>query len=518
MTLPYLQHFKQVMFRVAPEILAGICLGAFLLAKSETFHWYLSDENIYYFLASSLSVDTLPYRDFFYANPPLLLVFLMISGEVFDWTPFGLRVVPLIATILSGLAIHRTFRPSLGAVAVLPVLFFVFTDIALRAGTHATGINVALMFVLLSYWAVFSNRPMAGAALLTLGLWTKFYVVAALPGLLLAVFLCSPQSRLKEVLRFLGIFLAGGMLLAVVGTLFGGWAFWEQNFLYHLAKPERSGSGFSETAARVSERNFMSLCLFAGIIAMGALSGIWIRFGGKSRSLPRTATTWLTIGTLHLVVTLAFLALQSRVFDFYFLLFFPGVILLLGGALLLIRHALQDAFAWRAILETALLAAAVFLLGQPLVPYQHRLLMKPGAGAPVPYWDHERRHQDRLADWARGLNLPPDATACGDSVTAPIFALASGRGLALGEADTNAMRFRAGFPTAEEFISQLEEVEVDYLLVRTEKRSGRGETFTGLFLLPEFQTYLRDSFEPFAMIETDSRTTIRLFARKPKNG
>lgn len=262
----------------------------------------------------------------------------------------------------------------------------------------------------------------------------------------------------------------------------------------------------------------MSFCLFAGIVVMGALSGIWIRFGGKSRSLPRTATTWLTIGTLHLVVTLAFLALQNRVFDFYFLLFFPGVILLLGGALLLIRQALHDAFAWRAIVETVLVAGAAFLLAQPLIPYEHRLFMKPGAGAPVPYWDHERRHQDRLADWARDLNLPEGVTVYGDSVAAPIFALASGCGLALGEADSNAMRFRAGFPTAEEFIGRLEEAGVDYLLVRTEKRSGRGETFAGLFLIPEFQAYLRDSFLPFSMIETDSRTTIRLFARKPKNG
>ncbi|MCA9439583.1 MAG: hypothetical protein KC964_02165, partial [Candidatus Omnitrophica bacterium] len=76
-------------------------LGFWLFLKSETFHWYLTDENIYYLLARNLGFATLPYRDFFYANPPFLLILLKISGFLFHWQVAGLRIIPIGAVLVS---------------------------------------------------------------------------------------------------------------------------------------------------------------------------------------------------------------------------------------------------------------------------------------------------------------------------------------------------------------------------------------------------------------------------------
>ena len=164
-----------------------------------------------------------------------------------------------------------------------------------------------------------------------------------------------------------------------------------------------------------------------------------------------------------------------------------------------------------------MLGLSAVLLAQPILPFEWRVFMRDRSTDPVSYWDHERRHLDTLVEWARELNLPPGTTVCGDSATAPILALAADFRIALGEADTNVMRFRAGLPSPEAFILRLEEQEVDTLLVRTSPRSGGKEGLNGIFILPEFQTYMKGSFRTRATLEVDSHTKVYLLARKPRN-
>ncbi|MCA9445607.1 MAG: DUF2029 domain-containing protein [Candidatus Omnitrophica bacterium] len=493
-------------------------LGFWLFLKSETFHWYLTDENIYYLLARNLGFATLPYRDFFYANPPFLLILLKISGFLFHWQVAGLRIIPIGAVLVSSWSIHRLLKRQIGLLLAIPLWIFLFSYISLRASTHATGINVTLMFIFLAYLFVREGRTTWGAVAFSLGLLTKFYSITALPALLLGVFLVGGPDRKKKILVFAGIVGVSQILLAVFGTLLGGKAFWEMNLWYHLAKPESASNDFVAVFSRLFDRNVMSFLVFLLCLAFGGGSLLALKRQGKPLRPPSEIRAWFWVGGVNFLTVLLFLAIQKRVFDFYFLLFLPSIIFLLGGILWFgTQIEWGEDLRKRFALHGGLLAISGFLLLQPILPMNWRVMMRDPQSSPVAYWDHERRNLDELVEWGKKLDFPPGTTVFGDSATTPLFVLGTDFKIALNEADTNSMRFRAGYPPPEEFIQRLEESRVNMLMVRTSLRADGKETLNGMFLIQEFGEYLKKEFQPAASLEMNDRTKVYLLARKPVN-
>ncbi len=82
-----------------PDLLAWggllLAVGWFLLIKSYCFHWQVSDENIYYYMAwAAVDHGALPYRDFFFAHPPLHLLPGIAAFALFGFGPFTAPACP----------------------------------------------------------------------------------------------------------------------------------------------------------------------------------------------------------------------------------------------------------------------------------------------------------------------------------------------------------------------------------------------------------------------------------------
>ena len=472
----------QLSQRLALDLPILLTPPIYLFLKSKCFHWYLTDENIYYYLARDLSVGNLPYRDFFYANPPLLLPLLKVSGLLLNGGIFGLRLVPLLATFLAGLGLYLLMRTFIGRIAVIPLWVYWGSYDALRASTHATGINLTLMFVVWAFFLASRGRWVAVAVSVSLGLWTKTYAIVALPGVLAALWLFNRRAGKGTVLRALVVVVSSLVLLALLGSAIGGNAFWEMNLFYHLNKPLGS-SGTYDTFHRVFGRNSGTgyVLLLACIVALvGILSRALRRIRAKghlsrwegNRLFPRHPLALMATGFIHILTVFLFLIFQNRLFDFYFLLFLPGLGLLLGGLLGAARGRGVAKSGGRDSWVLCILPGALTLLilAQPLLPSEKRLFLK----GPVSYWEHEARTIDRLSQLKDIVSHPEGATLCGDSSTAPLLATLAGIHLAGGEADTNSMRFRAGYPKPEDFIQKLEEHKVGWLLMRVARsESGR---------------------------------------------
>ena len=59
------------------------------------------DENVYYYMGKLVSEGKVPYRDFFYAHPPLHIYLIALIYKVFGFNIIILKLLPLIAILVS---------------------------------------------------------------------------------------------------------------------------------------------------------------------------------------------------------------------------------------------------------------------------------------------------------------------------------------------------------------------------------------------------------------------------------
>ena len=85
------------------KILAVVCIIIFLFIKFSTLSYQNSDENTYFYMAKLMAEGKLPYRDFFFAHPPLQVAIYSLFLKVFGMHVFLLKSIEIIFSLLTGL-------------------------------------------------------------------------------------------------------------------------------------------------------------------------------------------------------------------------------------------------------------------------------------------------------------------------------------------------------------------------------------------------------------------------------
>jgi hypothetical protein len=271
------------------------------------------------------------------------------------------------------------------------------------------------------------------------------------------------------------------------------------------------------------------------------------------------------VGALWALGYLIFIAMLARVFPFYFLLLFPAMALAGGYAVARVIRAVIDLaprvksrtkpwFKGVAVVGALLVVVLVaYLVRVPvqrgLLPKYVRKVDKPmqWSDAPLPgfangflqwcCWDdvaeayqdysttqeilyHESRffeEAEKLAEYVEA-NTDEDQTVFGDSSTAGIVALLSGRRLAADFADTNTMRFRSGITSADETIKQVEADNLALVLVSAGYRRARGGKAVlryGRFAsVREFRRWLEENYEEAYRVRDRTKGIFILLKKK----
>ncbi|MBF0107056.1 MAG: hypothetical protein HQM16_17235 [Deltaproteobacteria bacterium] len=378
--------------------LSGIVL-LFLVLKSFGLNPNESDENIYFYNAWLMGQGFLPYRDFFFAHPPLHLIpgwLLLLVVREFNLTAF--KLLPVFAALMTGLCVYLITRRFAGRIgAVVACLLFFFSHDLLRASSHWTGINWSVMWLTLGFFFVLKNKKIVGGILLGIAVCTGVYT--------------APAVFLICVMRFIaragdGVRCAALMAvtLAVVNGVFlviGGQAFIDGVYVFHTLKTPTDGSGLFDQLDKILFHNFFLMA--SPVYLLPFLLG-WIKHGGwhqaesvssgvkqKPRKADRAKTRagWrvlfnpdakengaMVVGLWCFVVwlgTLFFLYLLTRVFHFYFLLLFPFAAVCGGVFAQVLTGSLWQAvrerrFRWGLLLGLLLLVAGYFVY--PLFEHQ----------------------------------------------------------------------------------------------------------------------------------------------------
>lgn len=327
-------------------------VGLWLLLKAFTWRWSTTDENIYFYEAWLVTQGQLPYRDFFFAHPPLHLAPAAATIALFGFSITAVKLVPVVATLLTGLliwALARRYHGPLAAILALGALLFSF--VVLQASTNMNGVNLTSLWVTGGIVCLVLRRPVLCGLMLAFGVCTGFYAIAAALGVCVMAWFSTWRTGLIVTAVFVGVALAiNGACWAL-----GGEAYIDGVYRYHLEKHNRP------LAVTLMKALHYHPHLFLGVL-LAPLAAAWQRWRRieipGARLEPESAGSWFNprklfdepaTGAIR-IVWLIFCALlveflQFReLYDFYLALLVPTAALCTGYVVaLLIAGTLHEA-------------------------------------------------------------------------------------------------------------------------------------------------------------------------------
>lgn len=210
-------------------------VAAYLLFKVAGLHPSGTDDNIYFYLARRLAEGAVPYRDFFFAHPP---VHLLVPAAVFGIGGFSIgtaKLIPVMAQAIAAVCLYLAARRASRGMAVLAIVLHLFAYQVLMGSTDMNGENLMTAFLAAGLLAASRGRYGLAGGLAGLGLGCGLYALAGV----LALGLAALASGRRPLGRFaLGVLVTFGGICAVFWIL-GGQGFWDGVVAYHLNKAVR---------------------------------------------------------------------------------------------------------------------------------------------------------------------------------------------------------------------------------------------------------------------------------------
>jgi len=253
---------------------AGVVLavGLWLLLKSYTWRWSTTDENIYFYDALLWAQGQLPYKDFFFAHPPMHIGVVALAFKIFGFSLPLAKGIPVVAALGTGLLLWMMMRRRVGPLpAGLGLVAFLFAHELLQASTNLNGVNLTSFWLVLGlFWATEGrSRAIAAGVALGLAVTTGFYAVAAALAIVVMALFANDGRGWRMAAALVSV--AGGINLACY--FMAGPAFVEGVYEFHGLKAEK------DLTIEFLKTLYHHTPLFMGML-LAPVAGAWVRFRG----------------------------------------------------------------------------------------------------------------------------------------------------------------------------------------------------------------------------------------------
>lgn len=426
--------------------------AGFIWVKSYGFHYTVGgDENAYFYMARLMSQGKIFYRDFFFAHPPLQLIFLTLVYSIFGFQLIALKLTAILPVLVgAGIIYHWFWKQENGLSGSFFLIIFLFNYELLKITTHPFGLNLTAFFLLLSLYYFLEDRPIRCGIFWGCAAVTGLYAIPW--GVVPFGYYLFRGDRMRNIVRFLGGFLVVfGGVNGICIILFGD-GYITPVYIYHFLKP-RGVEPVSDIYIRVIRRNLLVFFL--------PFLYLWGPWTGK-----RTAVL------AAVIIYLVFLGALNPLFTQYFMLPLPFLSFI--GAVGL--TAIIGRFYSRCQRILALAVAALILAGFSGDDIRR-------------YRKHEKGTGFETGEECRKFirnNSEESDLIFGHVTTVPLLALMTDREIAFDMVDTNHMRFKAGLVGIEEVIERLKgEERLKFFIIQASR----------FWLDPRFQRYL-SQYEP----------------------
>lgn len=219
-----------------------IPITVFLFLKISNLGIRLSDTNIYFYTAHQLLQGKMLYKDIFFTNFPLLpyasMIYYFLVNKSLLWYYFTPAVE---ASIISFFIYHIAFHYSKDRlISLTSTLLYLFSFIILATTDHQTGVFLASLFSIISYYFLFEKkRFVVSGIFIALTLLTKAYFLPIFLALLVTYLIKNPKKTVP--------FLLGAAVTAVIillpSLLFAQSEFIRDVFIYSLTRSQGIDKG-----------------------------------------------------------------------------------------------------------------------------------------------------------------------------------------------------------------------------------------------------------------------------------
>jgi hypothetical protein len=234
--LPRLEAQRSRLPAWTPRALEAVALalvfGSYLLLKLVGLHASDTDDNIYFYMADRLAHGVLPYRDFFFAHPPVHLFVPAIAFKILGFSLPLAKSIPVLAQVAAGACLYISIRPTSRPLALVAVLLHLTAYEVLMGSTDMDGENLMTAFLAAAILCAGRKRFLASGICAGLALGTGLYALAGVLALLVA---SLGSSRRALVLYAAGLAGCVALWAGIFGAI-GGAAFWDGVLRYHFAK------------------------------------------------------------------------------------------------------------------------------------------------------------------------------------------------------------------------------------------------------------------------------------------
>ncbi|MEM5832177.1 MAG: hypothetical protein QXT38_02605 [Candidatus Aenigmatarchaeota archaeon] len=210
-------------------IIIFLSLILYLIFRITFFTPVFSDETIYINMAKAIRKGLIPYKDFFYAHPPLQLFLLapLTFFENFLLVKIFISLIGFSCLVLTYLISQKIFKKEAALITFFSFLFF---PGFLIFGNLAIGTFEALFFFLLSFYFLLKKRFILSTIFLSFSIFTRYLVLLLTPFLIVYVF---KESR-KNFRNFLLSTLLSIFLFSIFFYSTFGKNFLTYTIFYHL--------------------------------------------------------------------------------------------------------------------------------------------------------------------------------------------------------------------------------------------------------------------------------------------
>ena len=394
------------------------------------------DENVYYYMGKLISEGKVPYRDFFFAHPPLHIYLIALIYKIFGFNIVILKSTPLISTLVSAFFVFKITKEKFGNIgALLSSLLFLFSYSVMFNSVFSFGINITAMLLVIGVYFLFNrgNYILAG---IFFGLAGITRLLSLIP--ISVIFALILSSNKKNFLKLSSVFLMVFLLFNGLFILLLGNDYLTQVYKYHLLKSPGSKENLKEYADIIK----LNWILFS--------SAILVVFVKDKKPL----SVFIIISIVYLISLMAL----KKIFGFYFLIMLPFLAIIGGCSIVRIFKRLD--LPKKSVVPISIILALIF--GWNLVS-DTLFLEKIGfAGF--------ERGKD-LVDFIDSVSSK-ETLLFGDDSVVPLLALITDKKIAFDFVDTNNQVFITRVRDLKKALNDLKDKDVLFII-----RSNQGISY-----------------------------------------
>mgnify|MGYP001566575500 CR=1 FL=1 len=373
-----------------------LVVASFVVWKLSTLQFRFGDENVYFYMSDAVLRGLVPYKDFFYADPPFF-IYLMAGFKAFFGSHIILfKILPILFDSASAVLIYLLLRKN-NVFAVLAPALYLFSFTVISTSDYVTGAEIMIFLMLMALLFDQNKKHYWSGVFWALACLCKLYAGPALLGFLFYKLIS------KEFLPIRNIILGGlgaSILILLPFFILAPHQALNDLIIHHLHRP----LGIDKL------RIFGVFFSFEWLMVISAIAGIFI---AKNK-----------IWAYPLLFSVIFFLLYRDLYYMYLHLLMP-FIAILAVEFLEFLNKKKEEFSW------SLIAFFIFVASYSIYGYVNIY-------APQGIF----REPQEIAEALK--NAPENLPAYGSIEMAPLVALMSGKKIFDNVMDTSVQNFASG--------------------------------------------------------------------------